>query len=44
MSVLEIILYALIGGATLIYVIVTIVKWFRKKRTKKERESIIPLF
>ncbi len=41
MSVLEIILYALIGGATAIYVTVTIIKWIknRKKNVKQNNEN-----
>lgn len=41
MSVLEIILYALIGGATTTYVVVTIVKWIkhRKKTGEKDNEN-----
>ena len=40
MSVLEIILYALIGGATGIYVTVTIVKWIKhRKKTGDNKDE-----
>ena len=39
MSVLEIILYALIGGATVIYVTVTIVKWIKGRKKTGEEDN-----
>ena len=39
MSVLEIILYAVIGSATAIYVTVTIVKWVRNKKKTGDKKN-----
>lgn len=39
MSILEIILYALIGGATAIYVTVTIVKWVKNRKKTGEKNN-----
>lgn len=39
MSILETILYIVIGAATLTYVTVTIVKFFKKKKKSGEQEN-----
>ena len=39
MSVLEIILYSVLGIATLTYVTITIVKWTKHKKKKNEDEE-----
>lgn len=39
MSVLEIILYSVLGIGTLTYVIITIIKWKKGKKKKEEDED-----
>lgn len=39
MSVLEIILYVLIGSATAIYVTVTIIKWVKNRKKTGDKDN-----